>query len=293
MDIILIWEGFLAFPFLLFKFLFQCSQKECTMQTDLKLKALYEYAYEFLVSKIGQAALEQKLNHYRQHKAETMEDLFWYLINSLTNKVGMRATIGDVDVLGDYIFYFDPTQTHDHYQDNWQKLFRKIRDNYTPPGPMKIKNKNSYWVIFCKGILSGAEFLSGFESYKAFDKFVNDFAFNNVSIAALPILLDQEVFGMGFPIGCDWLKEIGYSNYCKPDTHTIAILYETGIAASEGNYDIFKTMVRMAKVNNEVPAVVDRLLWFIGSGKYVGKDDKITRKKAAFIQEVRPILDQI
>jgi len=29
-----------------------------------------------------------------------MEDLFWYLLNSLTNKVGMKATIGDVDVLG-------------------------------------------------------------------------------------------------------------------------------------------------------------------------------------------------
>jgi hypothetical protein len=263
------------------------------MKTDHKLKVLYEYAYDYLVSKIGRNALEEKLNHYRHHKAETMEDLFWYLLNSLTNKVGMRATIGDIDVLGDYLFCFDPYQTHDHYQDKWKKLFKKIQDNYTPPGPMDIKNKNSYWVIFSKGILSGAEFLSQFESYKAFDEFVNSFAFNDISISALPILLDQEVYGMGFPIASDWLKEIGYSNYCKPDTHTIDILFETGVASSQDNYTVFQTMVRMAKVNNEYPAVIDRLLWLIGSGKYVGKDEKITRQKAVFIQEVRPKLDQI
>jgi hypothetical protein len=263
------------------------------MKTDLKLKTLYKYGYDYLVSKIGQSALEQKLNHYRQHKADTMEDVFWYLINSLTNKVGMRATIGDVDVLGDYLFCFDPYQTHDHYKDDWEKLFKKIQDNYTPPGPMKIKNKNSYWVIFCKGILSGAEFLSQFESYDAFDEFVNSFAFNDISIGALPILLDQEVFGMGFPIACDWLKEIGYFNYCKPDTHTIDILFGAGVASNQDNYTVFITMVRMAKVNDEPPAVIDRLLWLIGSGKYVEKNEKITRQKAAFIQNIRPKLDQI
>ncbi len=263
------------------------------MVSDRKLRLLYTLAYEFLVFKIGQSALEQKLNHYRQHKAETMEDVFWYLINSLTNKVGMRATIGDIDVLGPFLFNFDPIQCHGHYQDKWKKLFKVIQANHMPPGPMKINNKSSYWVIFCKGILSGAEFLSQFESYKAFDEFVNNFTFNDVSIAALPIILDQEIYGMGFPIACDWLKEIGYTNYCKPDTHTIDILYETRVAPNEDNYTVFQTMVRMARVNNEAPAVVDRLLWLIGSGKYVGENEKITRQKKAFIQDVRPILDQI
>jgi hypothetical protein len=263
------------------------------MTTNLKLKMLYEYSYDYLVSKIGQSALEQKLNHYRYHKAEIMEDLFWYLLNSLTNKVGMRATIGDVDDLDPYLFNFDPYQTHDHYKDDWRKLFKKIHDNCTPPGPMNIKNKNSYWVIFSKGILSGAEFLSQFESYDAFDEFVNSFAFNDLSIGALPLLLDQEVFGMGFPIASDWLKEIGYSNYCKPDTHTIDILFGVGVASAQDNYTVFKTMVQMARVNNEPPAVIDRLLWLIGSGKYVGKNEKITRQKTVFIQDIRPKLDQI
>jgi len=46
-------------------------------------------------------------------------------------------------------------------------------------------------------------------------------------------------------------------------------------------------MVRIGRVNDELPAVVDRLLWLIGSGKYVDEGAKITRQKAGFIQLLR------
>ena len=50
-------------------------------------------------------------------------------------------------------------------------------------------------------------------------------------------------------------------------------------------------MVSMGSINNEAPAVVDRLLWLIEPGKYVEEDDKITRQKAVFIKDICPILD--
>ena len=50
-------------------------------------------------------------------------------------------------------------------------------------------------------------------------------------------------------------------------------------------------MVKMARINDEIPAVVDRLLWFIGSGKYVDENVKITRQKAAFVKDLRAKLD--
>ncbi len=257
------------------------------MTPDQKFKMLYAAAYDYLESKIGKEALEQKLDHYRHHKVDNMHDTFWHLVNSLTNKVGMRSTIGAIDPLGPFLFGFDPWQTYSHYQDNWKKLFKTIQNNYTPPGPMNIKKKSSYWVIFCKGILSGAEFLSQFDSFESFDEFVNNFTFNDISIAALPILLDQEIYGFAFALACDWLKECGYHNYGKPDTHTIDILYGTGVAPSQDNYVVYRAMVRMGRVNNEVPAVVDRLLWLIGSGRYVDEHDKITRQKAGFIRLLR------
>jgi hypothetical protein len=84
---------------------------------------------------------------------------------------------------------------------------------------------------------------------------------------------------------------MGYGNYGKPDTHTIDILYQTGVAASQDNYVVYRAMVRMGRINNEMPAVFDRLLWFIGSGKYVGENVKITRQKAGFIRDLRAKLD--
>ncbi len=161
------------------------------MAPDRKFKMLYAAAYDYLESKIGKEALEQKLDHYRHYKVDNIHDVFWHLLNSLTNKVGMRATIGDIDPLEPFLFSFDPWQTQSHYQDDWKQLLTEIKKNHTAPGPMDINMPISYWAIFCKGILSGAEFLSQFESFKSFDEFVNSFAFNDLSIAALPILLDQ------------------------------------------------------------------------------------------------------
>ncbi len=261
------------------------------MTSDRKLKTLYIGAYDFLKQRMGKEALEHKLNHYRQYRAETMQDVFWHMLNSLTNKVGMRATIGDIDPLGAFLFNFDPYQTYAHYNDDWRKLFKIIKNNHTPPGPMKMKKENSFWAIFCKGILSGAEFLTTFDSFESFDKFVFSFSFNDISIAGLPILIDNEVYGMGFPLACDFLKELGYRNYGKPDTHTITILYEIGVAPSRSVYDIFKTMVKVAKANDQTTVIVDYILWLIGSGKYVGENETIVRQKQAFIQEIKPKLE--
>ena len=78
------------------------------MTTDRKFKMLYAAAYEYLESRIGKEALEHKLNHYRHYKVDNMYDVFWHLLNSLTNKAGMRATIGDIDPLDPFLFGFDP-----------------------------------------------------------------------------------------------------------------------------------------------------------------------------------------
>ena len=91
-------------------------------------------------------------------------------------------------------------------------------------------------------------------------------------------------------MACDWLKECGYHNYGKPDRHIVDILYGTRVAPNEDNYTIFKTLARIARVNDELPAVIDRLLWYIGSGRYVDQGVKITRGKTQFIELLRPKL---
>jgi hypothetical protein len=57
---------------------------------DRKLKMLYRAAYDYLKYKIGKEALEQKLDYYRRYKVDNMNDAFWHLLNSLTNKVARK-----------------------------------------------------------------------------------------------------------------------------------------------------------------------------------------------------------
>jgi hypothetical protein len=64
-----------------------------------------------------------------------MFDVSWHLLNSLTNKVGMGATIGPINILEPFLFGFDPWQTHSHYRGNWERLFTDIKKKHAPPGP--------------------------------------------------------------------------------------------------------------------------------------------------------------
>ena len=100
------------------------------MDIDRKLKILYTSAHQFIQEKIGQKSLDEKLDYYRgDYKVETMEDVYWQLLTSLTNKRGMMRTIGYIDALGPYLFDFNPALTHEHYRDDWEKLFKGIKEN--------------------------------------------------------------------------------------------------------------------------------------------------------------------
>ncbi|MFB6273972.1 MAG: hypothetical protein ABEL51_13860, partial [Salinibacter sp.] len=70
----------------------------------------------------------------------------------------------------------------------------------------------------------------------------------------------------GFALACDFLKELGWVAYPKPDVHLNAIF--SGLGFSDGtDYATFKAIVRMAEVLYETAYAVDKLFWLIGSGK--------------------------
>jgi len=81
------------------------------------------------------------------------------------------------------------------------------------------ENNKSHWVIYCKSVISIAEFLSAYKSLDEFQKFVDGFLTNEHSKLALPLLLSEEIFGFGFALACDFLKENVSPQFIKPDTH--------------------------------------------------------------------------
>ncbi len=81
------------------------------------------------------------------------------------------------------------------------------------------------------------------------------------------MLIAEEVFGMGFALSCDSLKELGHTNYPKPDVHLKEIFHALGL--SDGtDLKTYKATVEMAGLEGRKSYEIDKVLWLISSGKY-------------------------
>ena len=96
----------------------------------------------------------------------------------------------------------------------------------------------------------------------------------------------KEIHGIGFALGCDFFKKLGYDQYPKPDVHLMEIFSELEISENE-QYDCYKAIIRMAKAVGETPYKEDKIFWLINSGNY--HKDGITTKqyKKEFIEDVK------
>lgn len=61
--------------------------------------------------------------------------------------------------------------------------------------------------------------MAQFTSAEDFCAWVDLFDYDDKTRPALPLLLQSEVYGFGLALACDFLKELGYLNFAKPDVH--------------------------------------------------------------------------
>jgi hypothetical protein len=217
------------------------------------------------------------------------------MLNSVQNKRGMWRTIGKLENLCPYLENYDPGKITKKYGDDWSKdwegLFMTIKNSYTPPGKMTIEKARNPWVIFCKSAISASSFLSKFSDINDFDRFVSQFYLNEYTRVSLPLLLDREIFGLGFALACDFLKENGYPKFVKPDVHIKAIFNGLEISLSDDDFQIFKDVIRFSESISEVPYVVDKLFWLVGSGNFYIDGVRIKTDRDKFINVVKKEMD--
>lgn len=110
---------------------------------------------------------------------------------------------------------------------------------------------------------------------------------------ALPMLLAQEIDGVGFALACDFLKELGYKNFSKPDVHVKDIFGGIGLCPlGASDYEVFKAVARVARNVDVTPYNVDKLFWLIGSGYFyddesIGNKGKVGGCKKEFVEVAR------
>ncbi len=134
--------------------------------------------------------------------------------------------IGGVDKLESLLGGFQPAAVVEKYGGDWEAVLDDIVIQLKPRGKIR-RTSRSLWPRFCKTIISGAEFLAQFDEATDFYQWVDIFDQDDRVRPALPMLLSFEVDGIGFPLACDFIKDLGYLNFCKPDVHlkTIVLRY--------------------------------------------------------------------
>jgi len=270
------------------------------MDTKFNDKKIYDLARSFLLENTPDEIDNEALNLYfsiSPPKPEnfSLKDLYFRLLDSAQN-ANMKAKVigGSIEGftnLNKVLFDFDPDKVLQHYLNNPEKLLSNIITILKPKGKIR-QTPRSIWPQYCKTILSAAEFINQFNNSKEFFEWADFFYKDKKSLTALPLIIESEVFGLAFPLACDFLKELGYIKFGKPDVHIIEIFESTSLIQNKSsNYQVLKAIIRVADNNNISAYKVDKLFWLIGScyfykHKQVGEKGRLPSLKKAFIQHV-------
>jgi len=228
-------------------------------------------------------------------KPKTKNGLYRRILESAQN-AGMKpkvigGAIGGIDKLSVVLYEFNPRKVLKKY-DDWKPIFNQIKKRLKPIGKVR-RTSRGIWPNYCKTILSAALFVEQFKSANDFYDWVDFFNKDDRSRASLPMLIDQEIKGLGFALSCDFLKELGYANFPKPDVHLRDIFTALELCNDKGDdYQLFKAIVRLSSNANVSPYNADKVFWLIGSGYFyddpgIGKNGRIGSKKEDFIKYAR------
>lgn len=261
------------------------------------MKKTYSVAKRYLLDQIKSKDAQEILDSYLQlpdqsHAPVAIPELFRRLLSSAQNanmKSGVVGkAIGGFNNLGNALYSFDPKKTLKKFQGQPEALLDHIVITLKPSGKIR-KESTSIWPKFCKTILSAATFFNQFKSGDEFYEWANSLYCNKRSQSALPLIIAAEIEGIGYPLACDFLKELGFVDYGKPDVHVKKIFSGIGLCPQNPTpYQVQNVISQMAAAANVTAYNVDKLFWLIGSGKFykhknIGKNGQIPKMRDDFI----------
>jgi hypothetical protein len=232
---------------------------------------------------------------------DTLAGLYERMLESAQN-ANMRSgviggSIGGVRQLGRVLCDFEPALVLKKYASGWESVLEDIVVQLKPRGSIR-RTARSIWPQYCRTILSAAKFMGQFASADDFYEWVGSFErLDERARPALPMLLDQQIDGFGFALACDFVKELGYENFSKPDAHIKNIFWALGLSPwGISDYEVFKAVARVARNVGVTPYSVDKLFWLIGSGYFyldphLDNNGRIGSLKKQFIEVGQTKLD--
>lgn len=268
------------------------------MSTLKRDRAIFSLARDYLPSLGISGVTREIVDQYMQppERPDNMYGIYRRLIESAQNSGSMPNVIGKslgsgLNSLGIVLFQFDPKKVAAKFtaSSDWEVLFGEIRTTLKPSGELR-EGAHGLWPRFCRTAIDGAKFLSQFQDHLDFYKWADFLDIDDRTRDALPLLLQSKIRGFGMALACDFLKELGYVKFGKPDVQIRDIFKGLKLANNYDDMTILEAIRRIAANNHTTPYAVDKVFWLIGSGyfynhkKLIGKDGRIPQQKNRFIE---------
>lgn len=265
-----------------------------------KDQLIFNEAKKFLLDTTPEEITSEEIQKYLSipkptKETVTIKKIYKGILSSAQNS-NMKSSvigksIGGFNNLSKITHKFDPIETLNEYSDNHELLLERIKEKLKPKGKVR-ETSRSIWPQYCKTIISSASFLSQFTNSDDFLDWVDAFYKERNTLAALPMILEAEIHGLGFPLACDFLKDLGYSKFGKPDVHIKQIFAATNLVSKKASdYQTLNAIMRISENVNTDAYEVDKIFWLIGSGKFymhpeIGNNGKTGKMKKAFIEHM-------
>jgi hypothetical protein len=270
-------------------------------------KRAYQLAKEYLPSRgitgVTAALIEKYLNPLSLNPKPTSKETIYKRILESAQNANMKAgvigrSIGGVERLSAVLADFNAKAVLDKYADDSEAVLDDIVAQLKPNGVVR-RTSRSIWPHYCQTIISAANFIEQFSSAADFFSWVDFFDKDDRARASLPMLLSREIEGFGFALSCDFLKEMDYVNFPKPDVHLRDIFTALSLCPEKtDDYQLFKAVIRVANHSGVSAYNADKVFWLIGSGYFyadphLGNEGRVGSRKKEFIEYAKPLLDGI
>lgn len=254
------------------------------------LQFVYMEGVKFLDEITQRVLSKEQLKEYFDNKKNftSKEEILYRLLASLQNTQMLPNVIGFEkeerkakfkSILCD----FKSSEILKKYDE--ETLYEEFKNHFEISN---VENPKNLWRRYTKSVMSACKFLDEFENAEKFDEYVKGFKDKEYE---LPVILSDKIYGIGFALACDFLKELGYEGYAKPDVHIKDIFTALDLCESDDDEVVFKAVVEMAKEVNDTPYNVDKIFWLISSGNLYKHKINIGRHKDEFIEKVKKLLN--
>ena len=251
----------------------------------MDLKDVYAFSYDYLIKQsspyVSQKQIDVFLTTPDIGKCDSLIDAFRMLL----------IILQDFNRFPQVIKYVER-------QDTFKSLLHDYDLNYVAscsPETLLEEFRSSFhfekdalWMRYTKGIVSGAKYLSQFKDYASFKNVCDSYDTNIQQRIKFAKYLSKNIYNMGFAIACNWLKELGYVEYSKPDTHIKDICGALRLASPRDDVECFRAVGTVAQEAGVSAYSVDKVWWLICSGNFYRYDIQIpgSNLKETFIKEL-------